>query len=276
MARPPSATSDSLSSRSQGPSRSSSPKTRPSRLARSATSPPERLLGQAGDARSDQFSFCVALWEALAGEHPFTGSSAHVRYESIVAGPCVVPRVARSIVRTLERGLSPDPDKRFATMTALLAELVAPASRRWADPRWTNFGRPALTAAGLALTFVFGLGLAPELTGQTAQADATSLRVKAAEQALSQTHNALFDGRYDEAGEAYIVAYRIIDAAPLSERREFIPHLVQLGELFEKAERYSQAAGVYDDAARLAERVGLAPHPHFARRAVALSKLSRL
>ncbi len=32
---------------------------------------PEQLTGQPADARSDQFSFCVALYEALYGQHPF-------------------------------------------------------------------------------------------------------------------------------------------------------------------------------------------------------------
>ena len=36
---------------------------------------PEQLAGTASDARADQFTFCVALWEALAGERPFGGGS---------------------------------------------------------------------------------------------------------------------------------------------------------------------------------------------------------
>src|SRR5690606_31190663 len=48
---------------------------------------PERLLGEPGDARSDQFSFCVAVWEALAGVHPFFGADVLRRYESIARGP---------------------------------------------------------------------------------------------------------------------------------------------------------------------------------------------
>jgi tRNA A-37 threonylcarbamoyl transferase component Bud32 len=233
---------------------------------------PERLLGVTGDQRSDQFSFCVALWEALAGEHPFTGTTAHARYESIVAGPCVYPRVARHIVRTLERGLAAEPSDRFPTMALLLDALVGPA----ASKSWSRTGRPLMTVAGLALTFVIGLGLAPEApTVGQAEADTTAVRVKAVEQAMDQTNDLLFDGRYEEAKSAYLVAQRIVDAAPLTERREFIPQMVLLAELFEKAGRYREAAEVFEDAAKFSEKVGLDPAPHIARRDVMVSRVVR-
>jgi len=37
---------------------------------------PEQLRGSGGTAQSDQFSFCVSLWEALFGEHPFAPPTA--------------------------------------------------------------------------------------------------------------------------------------------------------------------------------------------------------
>jgi len=37
---------------------------------------PEQLRGERATERSDQFSFCVALWEALHGERPFPGDNA--------------------------------------------------------------------------------------------------------------------------------------------------------------------------------------------------------
>ncbi len=36
---------------------------------------PEQFSGQPADARTDQFAFCVALWEAMYGRRPFAGSS---------------------------------------------------------------------------------------------------------------------------------------------------------------------------------------------------------
>ncbi|MGB1700967.1 MAG: serine/threonine-protein kinase, partial [Nannocystaceae bacterium] len=36
---------------------------------------PEQHLGDEADARSDQFSFCVAMWEALYGQRPFRGKT---------------------------------------------------------------------------------------------------------------------------------------------------------------------------------------------------------
>ena len=43
------------------------------RSARPATWRPSSISGEPVDARTDQFSFCVALYEALYGERPFTG-----------------------------------------------------------------------------------------------------------------------------------------------------------------------------------------------------------
>jgi Tol biopolymer transport system component len=37
--------------------------------------PPEQYTGRRTDARGDQFSFCVALWEALYGQRPFVGKT---------------------------------------------------------------------------------------------------------------------------------------------------------------------------------------------------------
>jgi serine/threonine protein kinase len=109
---------------------------------------PEQLRGLPSDARADQFSFCVALWEGLYGERPFTSAPNGIadlilsRLEAITAGPAPpAPRRARPawIVPVLARGLAFEPDQRWPSMDALLDEIAARrAPRRW--PRWIAIG----------------------------------------------------------------------------------------------------------------------------------------
>ncbi|MEO8551044.1 MAG: serine/threonine-protein kinase [Kofleriaceae bacterium] len=91
---------------------------------------PEQWAATTISPATDQFAFCVALWEALVGERPFRGATSEALRASIEAGQAVrdaaklPPRLRGPILR----GLSPDPAHRFATMDALLAALV-PRSR---------------------------------------------------------------------------------------------------------------------------------------------------
>ena len=88
--------------------------------------PPEQAAGGDVDARSDQFSYCVALWEALYGSRPFAGATAaevagNARQGEITEpAPHDVPAAVRPV---LERGLDVDPGKRFDDMATLLAQL---------------------------------------------------------------------------------------------------------------------------------------------------------
>ena len=47
---------------------------------------PEQFLGTPTDARSDQFSFCISLYEALYGERPFEGSTMSTLTANVVQG----------------------------------------------------------------------------------------------------------------------------------------------------------------------------------------------
>jgi tRNA A-37 threonylcarbamoyl transferase component Bud32/tetratricopeptide (TPR) repeat protein len=116
---------------------------------------PEQLLGKPADASSDQFSFCVALYEALFGERPFDGSSIEELSASVRAGRIrSSARTARSVPqwlrRILLRGLSDAAVARFPSMDALIAALAQdPAARR----------RSALLA-GLGVVVAASLALA--------------------------------------------------------------------------------------------------------------------
>ncbi len=80
---------------------------------------PEQRAGDPIDPRSDQFSFCVALYHALYRNHPFSEGT-HVALPPPTESP--VPKAVFPIVA---RGLAEDPDARWPSMTALLDALEA-------------------------------------------------------------------------------------------------------------------------------------------------------
>ena len=87
---------------------------------------PEQLTGKVADARSDQFSFCVALAEALTGTRPYTGETIEALRARMFEGrPALEAIEPLTLQRTIARGLSLFPENRFASMGALLAELSA-------------------------------------------------------------------------------------------------------------------------------------------------------
>lgn len=91
---------------------------------------PEQLRGERADARSDQFSFCVALWEALYGERPFAGEMGRGPVREAPAGARVPDRLRQALLR----GLAIDPAARYPAMEELLDRLgrdPGAARRRW-------------------------------------------------------------------------------------------------------------------------------------------------
>ena len=93
--------------------------------------PPEQLTGPDIDARSDQFSFCVALYEALYGTHPLKDSTSvsMLEHGDEAQPPPENTRVPAPIGRAVLRGLAKDRMKRFPTMAALMGELQPPPER---------------------------------------------------------------------------------------------------------------------------------------------------
>ncbi|HEY2746918.1 MAG TPA: serine/threonine-protein kinase [Polyangia bacterium] len=110
---------------------------------------PEQLGGAASDVRTDVFSFCVVMFEALFRRRPFAGTSLHelrdaiARNEVAVVADRHVPRRLRAV---LQRGLRATPGERHPTMTALLAAIEA--ARRDRRPRAALAGALLLALAG--------------------------------------------------------------------------------------------------------------------------------
>ncbi len=93
---------------------------------------PELFQGAPADARSDQFSFCVALYRALYQQAPFAPLPLKHPLRWVMTEPPKGAKVPRWLRRIVERGLRPAPEQRYPSMEALLAELaVDPAVRRW-------------------------------------------------------------------------------------------------------------------------------------------------
>jgi serine/threonine protein kinase len=93
--------------------------------------PPEQLQGPNIDARSDQFSFCVALYEALYAKHPLHDATSVAMLErgTPAEAPPTDTRVPNKVGRAVMRGLSRERSDRFAAMAELMTEL-APAEPR--------------------------------------------------------------------------------------------------------------------------------------------------
>jgi len=129
---------------------------------------PEVWRREPATARSDQWSFCVTLYEALFGALPFPGENA-AQLRAAVERAEIVPvkgrRVPARIVRAIQRGLSRDPAARFATLDELLRELD------------TVLRRPpgiALAAGGVAFAALATVGVLA-LRGGAGDADACQI-----------------------------------------------------------------------------------------------------
>jgi tetratricopeptide (TPR) repeat protein len=96
---------------------------------------PEQLRGLPTDARTDQFSFAVSLYEALYGGRPFVGDSLEEIKAAIdhgrVRAPAPGSDVPSPIRRALLKALHADPNQRFESMRGLLEALAFnPSARR--------------------------------------------------------------------------------------------------------------------------------------------------
>ncbi|MBX7083454.1 MAG: serine/threonine-protein kinase [Nannocystaceae bacterium] len=98
------------------------------RLGTPAYMAPEQWTGGAVDARTDQFAFCVVLWEALWGRRPFAAANLAGLGYAITHGRVEpLPGDARApawIHRLLLQGLAVDPAQRHPDLRTLLAALA--------------------------------------------------------------------------------------------------------------------------------------------------------
>jgi formylglycine-generating enzyme required for sulfatase activity len=133
---------------------------------------PEQFLGKEIDSRTDQFAFCIALWEALYGERPFAGDTVIGLAESVTSGRIKdAPKdsqVPTWVRRALLRGLSIDPANRlrsFDELTAILANDPIAKRRR----QIAIFTAAAIVIGGVLTARHFVLSKRREIDDQVAE-----------------------------------------------------------------------------------------------------------
>ena len=88
---------------------------------------PEQFNGEPVDGRTDQFAFCLCLYEAVYGQRAFAVDTFEDLRKRVRAGQWILPKrpddVPRSVEDILRRGLSSAPERRFLSMRDVAAKL---------------------------------------------------------------------------------------------------------------------------------------------------------
>ena len=111
---------------------------------------PEQLRSAETDARSDQFSFCAALYEALYQRLPFGGETLETYAEEVLAWRLLPPppsEVPIAVEKAVLRGLETAPERRFPSMAELI-QVLESGSTPTRSPRHAARQPPLQGAAG--------------------------------------------------------------------------------------------------------------------------------
>ncbi len=135
---------------------------------------PEQLRGEAADARSDQFSLCVGLFEALHGRPAFASSTPFLRLASMYRGVAAEAPPGSQVPAWLHaavvRGLAYHPGARWPSIDALLVALTPAPARPRARALLVAGATLALAGGGAAgARFAPARGEAAVCTGAQAQ-----------------------------------------------------------------------------------------------------------
>ena len=167
---------------------------------------PEQHLGMRADARSDQFAYCVALYEALYGFRPFAGSTLPQLRKNVLTGnlqdPPKYTDIPPRVHEVLARGLHVNPDARHPTMESLLEDLTH-------NPRaliWRALGLllVVLVISGAAwMYFADREERAVRAEGQALRQQFEKARVVAAEAELRRAQSRTVSEKWDDLVLSY-------------------------------------------------------------------------
>ncbi len=204
---------------------------------------PERLAGDHGDARSDQFSWCVTAYELLYGACPEVNATAPSRPKRSGVG-----RIPTRVRRALRRGLREEPSERFVDLPALL-RACRPVSRR----------RATAVAVGTTATLALGIGLAltpiarghetpqtPEAVETRATVTLSPADLASVRQAIDDSEASRTEGDAPAALEHAKRAQSLVDARDLEPLRGEVN--LALARALEASGQYRESATMLDDA----------------------------
>jgi tetratricopeptide (TPR) repeat protein/predicted Ser/Thr protein kinase len=123
---------------------------------------PEQHFGLPTDAASDQFNFCVVLYEALYGERPFDAENRMMLAVATRKGEIQPPPPGSDVPLRLRdvllRGLKTEPTDRWGSMRELLDALRDAASPPARRSPWIIVGVLLVGLLGVTAAWGFGLG----------------------------------------------------------------------------------------------------------------------
>lgn len=206
---------------------------------------PEQHRGHPTDARTDQFSFAMALVEALTGRLPFDASSLYVLRRRVCQGRLdrrAIDALPRRLRAGLVRALCVDPVDRFERIDELLAVLSA--------PRRGRVRRPLAVAAVAVAGLVGALVMTPadaHPTGAVVDSPARETpRGPDAEQVRRESQRLLDAHRTDEARAtataAYFEAREAGDAKAAATAAVKLAHAAAQGMEIEEGRRWTRLA----------------------------------